>query len=172
MMKKLTLINANTENFGAGDVVVINFRLGLDEMHQVYLDPDRNIDFESFEYPHDEDREKIESWVTQWVREHHNEISKLISDSVFGSNDFVSDKQLFGTWLGGWGVFKFVGSDDEIAVAVCNQSDDVLRIDRKAKVFSNESEYNEWYEKMEGNDYYGDANIVNRAIFDIQGEEY
>ena len=172
MMKKLTLINANTENFGAGDVVVINFRLGLDEMHQVYLDPDRNIDFESFEYPHDEDREKIESWVTQWVREHHNEISKLISDSVFGSNDFVSDKQLFGTWLGGLGVFKFVGSDDEIAVAVCNQSDDVLRIDRKAKVFSNESEYNEWYEKMEGNDYYGDANIVNRAIFDIQGEEY
>ena len=58
MMKKLTLINAQIENFGANDVIAINFRLGLDEMHQVYLDADRSVDFESFEYPHDDDREK------------------------------------------------------------------------------------------------------------------
>ena len=170
MMKKLTLINAQIENFGANDVIAINFRLGLDEMHQVYLDADRSVDFESFEYPHDDDREKIESWVTDWVKEHDSEISKLISDSVFGSNDFKDSEQLFGTWLNSWGVFKFTGTDGEYGVVVCHATDDTLRIDRKARTFSSEAEYLDWYNDMVQFSNYGDYWVLERAIRDIEGE--
>ena len=113
---------------------------------------------------------KIESWVTAWVKEHDSEISKLISDSVFGSNDFKNSEQIFGTWLNSWGVFKFTGTDGEYGVVVCHATDDTLRIDRKARTFSSEAEYLDWYNDMVQFSNYGDAWVLERAIRDIEGE--
>ena len=167
---KLKITNITTENFsGEHDVIEVNFRIGLDEMYTAYLDSDLTVDRDNLEIG-DHDADELVDLLHEALSEKTEEINKLISESVFGSNDFKESEQLFGTWLNSWGVFKFVGSDGECGVAVCHANDDVLRIDRKAKTFQSEDEYLAWSDEMKADDYYGDASIVRRAIEDIEGE--
>ena len=170
-MKTLVITNFGTEDFGGEQSVVsVTFKINQDEIYTAYLNADRTIDLDSFDcggYDQDEVLPALQDLLDQ--EESQLYISKIISEVVFGSNDFVADKQLFGTWLNSWGIFKFFGSDGEVAVAVCHANDDVLRIDRKAKTFNSESEYLDWHEQMQQYDFDGNALIVSRAIDDIEG---
>lgn len=172
MKIKLEIKNIGYEDFGGNqDFLDISFCIGNDEMYHAYLDADGEIDKDNFDVG-GWDADTIADELTAMLEDRQEEISQLISDSVFGSNNFVSDKQLFGTWLNSWGVFKFVGSDGECGVAVCHANDATLRIDRKAKTFPSEDEYLAWHDEMMQDDNYGDASIVKRAIDDIEGEDY
>lgn len=166
---KLKITNITTESFyGEQDVIEVNFRIDLDEMYTAYLDADLTVDHDSLEIG-DHDADEVVDLLHEALSEKTEEINQLISESVFGSNDFKESKQLFGAWLNSWGVFKFVGSDGECGVAVCHANDDVLRIDRKAKTFQSEDEYQAWRDQMMADDHHGDVSIVSRAIDDIEG---
>ncbi len=165
---KLKITNITTENFfGDQDVIEVNFRIDLDEMYTAYLDADLTVDRDSLEIG-DHDVDTLVDLLHEALSEKTKEINQVISESVFGSNDFKESEQLFGVWLNSWGVFKFVGSDGECGVAVCHANDDVLRIDRKAKIFQSEDEYHDWHDQMMSDDHYGDVSIVSRAINDIE----
>lgn len=168
---KVTILNISTENFGGEqDVVDVSFRLGNDEIYHAYLDVDGEIDLDSLDVG-GWDANTVAHALQSILKDECKkiEIQKVISDSVFGSNDFKESEMLFGTWLNSWGVFKFNGSDGECGVAVCHANDDSLRIDRKAKTFASEEDFKVWRDAMYQDDHCGDANVVNRAINDIHG---
>ena len=171
-METLVIANFGTEDFGGEQSVVsVTFKINQDEIYTAYLDADRTIDLDSFDcggYNKDDVLHVLEALLEK--EESQLAISEIISEVVLGSNDFVADNQLFGTWLNSWGVFKFLGSDGEVAVVVSHADDATLLINRKAKTFNSESEYLAWYDEIKQDDFYGDASILSRAIDDITGE--
>ena len=170
-MKTLVITNFGLEDFGGEqNFVSVDFKINQNDIYTAYLDADRTINLDNF-YCGDYDLDDVLVALQDLLEQEESQlnIGKMISTAVFGSDDFVSDKQLFGSWLNNWGIFKFLGSGGKIAVAVCHADDLTLQINRKGKTFNSESEYLDWHEQMQQYDQYGDASIVSRAIDDIAG---
>lgn len=145
-------------------LVEVNYLDRLGDEKQIYfnLDGSETVD--------DEYRQSqiVMSCFTSEDQTRFDEVVKdIINDKVLG---FTPDscESLFGCSLNDYGVYKYTSLQGEIAVVVRKYYQDIA-YDDKSKHFDNEEDFKAWSDEMYQDDHYQDANVVYRAINDIEG---
>lgn len=163
--EKVTVTGMNTETvYDNLFFIIVKYMTGNGEEHEIYLNADMT---ETGDDEYHQAQVVKSCFTCEDQVQFDNLVKDEIKQKVLGFTDVADVESLFGCGLGDFVVYKYTSSQGEIAVVVCKYYNEIA-YNANSKHFENEDAFKAWSEEMMADDYYGDAQIVSRAIDDIE----